>query len=120
MWIQKRLRAMDANIEHRQVLLNHGVAGVGFSMCANNVNCAMLGTTKKKYLENNNLPESASIRDHMDESLIVGEMLAEILADQKIIKEGVQGNKPCAKVCYGVAKEISGTIQKISNGVMEC
>ncbi len=114
-WINNRLKSMDVNIEHRQVLKDHGVGGVGFSMCANNINCAMLGTTRKKYLENSNLPADANLRDHMDESLIVGEMLAEILSDKKIIKENISGNKSCAKTCYDVAKQISTTINHISN-----
>lgn len=114
-WIDKRIKSMDTNIEHRQVLADHGVDKMGFVMCANNINCGILGTTGKKYKEKNGFPVGVELRNCMDESQIVSGMLAEILSDKKIIKDNIYGNKPCAKTYYDIAKEISTVVNRIIN-----
>lgn len=111
--IALRFKSIQSNKQHNEVLKRHGVEGVGFAMCAHNINVGVLGTTKKKYLTARGVEPTENVRDHMSEAELAAETLAELLSDSKIEKGEVEGNKPCAKVCYNVAKEISDTMNRI-------
>jgi hypothetical protein len=114
-WINARFKAIQSNKDHNEVLSRHGVNGPGFAMCAHNINVGILGTTRKKYLTNRGLDPTENVRDYMSEAELTAETLAELLSDSKIEKEDINGNKPCAKVCYQVAKEIHETVNRIVN-----
>ena len=111
--IALRFKSIQSNKQHNEVLKRHGVEGVGFAMCAHNINVGVLGTTKKRYLTARGVEPTENVRDHMSDAELAAETLAELLSDSKIEKGEVTGNKPCAKVCYNVAKEISDTMNRI-------
>jgi len=113
--IALRFKSIQGNKEHNEVLSKHGVDKLGHAMCANNINVGILGTTKKKYLATRGLEPTADVRDHMTDAELAAETLAELLSDSKIEKEDVFGNKPCAKVCHLVAKEVSNTVHRLLN-----
>ncbi|HBF39191.1 MAG TPA: hypothetical protein DDW50_17960 [Firmicutes bacterium] len=114
-WINERIKSMDCNNSYRKILSDHEVSGNGFAICANNINCGLLGTTGKKYKEVNGYPLDANLKDCMDEPLLAAERLAELLSGKKIEKNNVLGNIPCAKVSHSVAKEIVDTVKRITN-----
>jgi hypothetical protein len=111
--IALRFKSIQGNKEHNEVLARHGVDKLGHAMCAHNINIGILGTTKKKYLSNRGIEPTADVRDYMTDAELAAETLAELLSDSKIEKEEIFGNKPCAKVCHQVAKDLSNTVQRI-------
>lgn len=113
--IKLRFDSIQSNKAHREVLRQHGVDGHGQAICANNINVGVVRVQKKTYLKKHGYDEKENFRDCVTDSELAAITLAEILADEKIEKDKIIGNLPCAKTSFTIARKISDTLDQIAN-----
>lgn len=97
--IQMRLQGMEVRNQFTDTLKDHGVQGMGYPICTDNIYIGALGGTAKQLKQKRNLPSKANLRDNMSMVELTGTMFAEAMAAEKIEKEDRQGNNSCASAC---------------------
>jgi hypothetical protein len=112
--IKLRFDSIQSNKAHRELLKQHGVDKAGQIMCANNINVGVLRVQKKTYLKKNGFDLTANLRDSVTDAELAAITLSEILSDDKIEKDAVNGNHDCSKVCFQVARSISDAMKSVS------
>jgi hypothetical protein len=112
--IKLRFDSIQSNKAHRELLKQHGVDKDGQIMCANNINVGVLRVQKKTYLKKNGFDLTANLRDSVTDAELAAITLSEILSDDKIEKDAVNGNHDCSKVCFQVARSISDAMKSVS------
>lgn len=111
-FIQTRIKGIDARNVFTDTLSEHGVSGMGYASCTNNIYTPILGGKASEIKKQKGLPEKANLRDSMSTVELAGVMFAEILASDKIEREERQGNNSCASACLGAAMNIKSVIDK--------
>jgi len=116
-YIAARIKGIDARNGFTGTLKDHNVSGAGYGICTNNIYQPILGGSAGDIKRQKGLPQKANLRDNMSSVELGGVMFAEILAADKIKREGRQGNNSCASACLGAAMNIKTVIDKHENAL---
>jgi hypothetical protein len=109
-WIAVRLKSIDATKQNTKVLGCHGHDSKVFPMCADATNVAIIGMKAKEFKAVNNLPVSASTRDHLSEIQLLEIALTNAVSAQRIEEQDVYGNERCADVHSIVGKRVANAV----------
>jgi len=109
-WIAVRLKSIDATKQNTKVLGCHGHDSMVFPMCADATNVAVIGMKAKEFKAANNLPASASTRDHLSEIQLLEIALTNAVSAQRIEEQDIYGNERCAYVHTVVGKRVANAV----------
>lgn len=111
-YIAARMKGIEVRNGFTGTLKDHNVSGAGYGICTNNIYQPILGGSAVDIRKERGLPQKANLRDNMSSVELGGVMFAEILAADKINREGRQGNGSCAAACLGAGMNIKSVIDK--------
>lgn len=111
-YIAARIKGIDVRNGFTGTLKDHNVSGAGYAICTNNIYEPILGGNASEIRQKKGLPQKANLRDSMSSVELGGVMFAEILAADKIKREGRQGTNSCASACLGAGMNIKVVLDK--------
>ncbi len=104
-WVDAREAGIEERKTYCDTLKAHGVNGVGFAICTNEMYMGLFQNTAKGLLARKGLHQRAKLRDHMDAGELSAVRLSEYAARDKIDAERLYGADKCAK-----ASRMSGDV----------
>lgn len=107
-WIRTRLESKIGRRAFTDALKEHGVHGIGYALCTDAHNQAILGMSAAEYKE---MHDVKSVRDSLDTPLIGATILLEEGSMHKIRKDNAQGNSECLKVCKTQANKMKAFLK---------
>ncbi len=111
-YIAARIKGIEARNGFTSTLKDHSVSGAGYAICTNNIYEPILGGNASDIRKKKGLPQKANIRESISSVELGGVMFAEILAADKIKREGRKGTNSCASACLGAAVGIKTVLDK--------
>lgn len=108
----RRIESIAARKAHVSTLGKHGVTPAGFGRVTNGTYTGMFGMKAKELAKSMGLTKKQGIRDNLCQTDLIGVTLSESLATDKIEKQNVYGDKPCADVSLEVASEVGKAIKR--------
>lgn len=88
-------------------LANHEVTGKGFGICTNAVYTGLFDACAAELRKAKNLPEKASVREHMTVQEIIQTAHAEMIAVRNMDATKARGTTECAQVCEASARKVA-------------
>lgn len=110
--IEVRLKSIYVRNSFTKTLQSRNVKGFGYVNCTNNIYIPILGGEAKNIREQKGLKKNANIRDNISMVELGSVMFAEILASDKIKREGRQGNNQCAIACLKSGMSVKDLVDK--------
>lgn len=110
-WVAVRALGRVKRNEFTKALDEHGVEGVGYASCTNQVYTALFDATAKKLKEQKNLPPKANLRNFLDTDDLVFIMTAETMARQRIEQESSVGNLACETATKRSASRLRAALE---------
>lgn len=113
-WEQARLKGKTVRREFTDVLRDHAVAGPGYAQCTEAINRRVFGKPTAAFRGDKGLvKKSQATRDHCNATEIVNICLSEQVAANRIDRDDLRGNKPCAIACDDSAKDVMAAVQQL-------
>ncbi len=111
-WIGERMLGIVARKAFSSGLSRRGVRDKGFSDATNAINLRVIGKTASDFKKEHGAPKSSSARDYFTPLQLAATRLAEILAIEKIERDGAVGNEECVKRCEYIGDCIRVTLER--------
>lgn len=102
-----RLQQIVIRNQHTATLQAHGVHGAGFAQCTNATYIPILGGTAAEIREQRGLVKTANLREHMTPIERAAASLSEEISKDKIEKNNLRGNNPCAAACLDASTRVA-------------
>ena len=106
-----RLQQIVIRNQHTATLQAHGVHGAGFAQCTNATYIPILGGTAAEIREQRGMVKTANLREHMTPIERAAAMLSEEISKDKIEKNNLRGNNPCAAACLDASTRVARVFQ---------
>lgn len=111
-WIEARIKGVATRKHFANVLAAHGVVREGYRNCTNATYSGLYGGSTEVVRLKKNLDKKVSILDNMDEVELAATQFAEVLALDKIQKQGLRGNAQCELACTAASKAAANAIMQ--------
>jgi len=96
-WRNVRLLGISKRNHFTETLQNHGCTGYDYANCTDAIYKPVLGGSAKAIKQQRAI--TTNVRDNLSSVELAAIMLAEVIADEKIEQENLQGGRQCESAC---------------------
>ena len=103
-WVKNRVEGILTRHKFTDTLKEHGVSGVGYAQCTDEINTQVIGHTAKQIKA---LRKVTKTRDGLSDVELAALNLAELISEKEIEKRNSQGNDECCNACRDAGSKVA-------------